>query len=89
MLFRSLEEAIWKMTGFPAQKLRLPDRGLVKKGYKADLVVFDPDAVSDRATFEKPHQYPVGVHHVVVNGELVIHRGAHTGARPGNVLGLG
>lgn len=84
-----LEEAIWKMTGLPAQKLRLPDRGLVKKGYKADLVVFDPDTVSDRATFERPHQYPVGVHHVVVNGKLVIHRGAHTGARPGSVLGRG
>ncbi len=82
----SLEEAIWKMSGFPAQKLRWPDRGLVKKGYKADLVILNPDTVADRATYEAPHQYPVGIPHVIVNGKLVIHNSAHTQARPGGVL---
>lgn len=82
----SLEEAIWKMSGFPAKKLRWPDRGLVKKGYKADLVILNPDTVADRATYEAPHQYPVGIPHVIVNGKLVIHNGVHTQARPGNVL---
>jgi len=82
----SLEEAVWKMSGFPAQKLRWTDRGLVKRGYKADLVVLDPDTVADRATYEAPHQYPVGIPHVVVNGKLVIHDEGHTQARPGSVL---
>lgn len=83
----SLEEAIWKMSGFPAQKLRWTDRGLVKKGYKADLVILDPDTVADRATYETPHQYPVGIPHVIVNGKLVVCDNSHTQARPGSVLG--
>ena len=62
------------------------DRGLVKKGYRANLVILNPDTVADRATFHSPHQYPVGIPHVIVNGKLVIHNGAHTGARPGSVL---
>ena len=81
------EEAIWKMSGYPAQKLRWSDRGLVKKGYKADLVVLDPDTVADQATYEEPHQYPAGVWHVIVNGELVVRDGVHTRARAGKVLG--
>jgi N-acyl-D-amino-acid deacylase len=83
----SLEDAIWKMCGLPAQKLRWADRGLVKAGYRADLVVFDRETVADRATFQDPHQYPVGIHHVMVNGQPVIQDGAHTLARPGSVLG--
>ena len=83
----SFEEAIWKMSGFPAQKLRWPDRGLVKKGYKADLVILDPATVADRATYEAPHQYPAGIEYVLVNGQVVIHGGVYTGARPGSVLG--
>jgi N-acyl-D-aspartate/D-glutamate deacylase len=83
----SLEEAIWKMSGLPAQKLRWTDRGPIKKGYQADLVVLNPDTVVDRATFEAPHQYPVGIDHVIVNGKLVIQQGSHTRARPGKVLG--
>ena len=83
----ALEEAIQKMTGLPAQKLRWSDRGLVKAGYLADLVVLDPDTVSDRATYEAPHQYPDGIPHVIVNGRLVVHDGVHTEARPGSVLG--
>lgn len=83
----SLEEAIWKMCGLPAEKLRWTDRGLVKAGHRADLVVLDPETVADRATFQDPHQYPVGIHHVLVNGQPVIQGGAHTQALPGSVLG--
>jgi N-acyl-D-amino-acid deacylase len=83
----SLEAAIRKMSGFPAQKLRWTDRGLVRKGYLADLVVLNPDTVADRATYEAPHQYPVGISHVIVNGKPVVRDGAHTQARPGMVLG--
>ncbi len=83
----SLEEAVWKMSGFPAQKLRWTDRGLVKNGHAADLVVLNPDTVADRATYQAPHQYPYGIQHVVVNGELAIHDQIHTQARPGRVLG--
>jgi N-acyl-D-amino-acid deacylase len=83
----SLEAAVWKMCGLPAQKLRWSDRGLVKKGFKADLVILDPETVADRATYEAPHQYPIGIHHVIVNGALVIHDEAHTQTRPGCVLG--
>jgi N-acyl-D-aspartate/D-glutamate deacylase len=82
----SLEEAIQKMCSLPAKKLRWTDRGLVKKGYQADLVVLNPDTVADIATYQAPHQYPVGIPHVIVNGKLVIHDGVHTGIRPGNVL---
>lgn len=82
----SLEEAIWKASGYPAEKLRWTDRGLVKKGYCADLVVLNPDIVVDQATYQAPHQYPAGINHVIVNGDLVVHHGAHTLARPGIVL---
>ena len=75
------------MCGLPAQKLRWTDRGLVKEGYRADLVVLDPETAADRATFQDPHQYPVGIHHVLVNGKPVIQDGVHTQARPGTVLG--
>lgn len=82
----SLEEAIWKMSGFPAEKLRWHDRGLIKPGYKADLVVLNLNTVIDRATFQGPHQYPEGILHVIVDGKPVIQAGIHTGARPGSVL---
>ena len=81
-----LEEAIRRMSGLPAQTLRLADRGLVKKGYTADLVIFDPNTVADRGTYEMPHQYAAGIPHVIVNGKLVIHQGNHTQRRPGSVL---
>jgi N-acyl-D-amino-acid deacylase len=84
-----LEEAIHKMSGLPARKLRWADRGLLKDGYAADIVVFDPQTVIDCATFEKPHQYPEGIRHVLVNGQFVVRDGEHTGARPGQVLGRG
>ena len=82
----SLEEAVWKMTGFPARKLGLRDRGLVRKGHWADLTLFDPKRVADNATYVSPHQYPEGIPHVLVRGVFVVRDGVHTGARPGAVL---
>lgn len=82
----TLESAVHKMTAFPAQTLGLFDRGLVRPGMKADLVVFDPETVSDRATYTNPWQYAVGVEHVFVNGELTYSEGKHQGAKAGRVL---
>lgn len=82
----SLEDAVRKMTSFPATRMRLVDRGLVRAGMKADLAVFDPAEVKDLATFERPHQYAVGVHTVLVNGQVVLEKGKMTGTRPGRVL---
>jgi dihydroorotase/N-acyl-D-amino-acid deacylase len=82
----SLEEAIRKMTSLPAARLGLSDRGLLRPGQKADLVILDPATVADRATFEKPHQYAAGVSLVVVNGQVVFDGDRMTGARPGRVL---
>lgn len=81
-----LEEGVHKMTGMPAARLGLRDRGLVKEGLVADLVVFDPATVADRATFERPHQYPVGIDFVFVNGTPVVDAGKYTNARAGLVL---
>ena len=81
-----LEQAIYKMTGMPAAKLRLNDRGLIRPGLAADLVIFDPAEVSDKATYDNPHQYANGIFHVIVNGNLVIHQATHSGARPGRIL---
>jgi len=82
----TLEQAVYKMTGLPARKLQLKDRGLLNRGYQADIVVFDELRITDTATFENPHQYPKGVHHVLVNGQRVIANGEHTGRLPGKVL---
>src|SRR5262245_21002664 len=82
----TLEEAVRKMTSFPARRLALPDRGLLQPGMKADLAVFDPARVRDAATFEKTHQYAEGFSHVIVNGQLVLQNGTVTSARPGAVL---
>ena len=82
----SLEEAIRKMTSLPASILGLKDRGAIKEGMWADLVIFDPATVADRATFEDPFQYPVGISTVLVNGTVVLDEGQHTNARPGKVL---
>lgn len=81
------EEAIHKMTALPASRLGLCERGVVREGAFADLVVFDPQTVADTATFARPHRYPAGIHHVLVNGRFVIHAGIQTGERPGRVLG--
>src|SRR5437667_147936 len=81
-----MKEAIHRLSGLPATNLGLDHRGFVKEGMFADIVVFDPATISDRATFEKPHQYAVGVKHVFVNGVQVIKDGEHTGAKPGRAL---
>ena len=85
----SLETAVEKMSGMPAERLGLKDRGRVEEGLVADLAIFDPDTVIDRSTFEDPHQLAGGVPHVFVAGEPVVSDGAHTGARPGRVLRRG
>ena len=85
----TLENAIYKMTGFPVQRLGMKDRGLVKEGLTADLVVFDPETVIDNSTWEDPHQYPDGIPYVLVKGVPVVDEGTHTGARPGRVLRRG
>jgi N-acyl-D-amino-acid deacylase len=81
-----LEDAVRKMTSLPAQVLGLKDRGILKEGYWADIVVLDPDTVADTATYENPKQYPRGIHYVLVNGAVVIDGGQHTDARPGKVI---
>jgi N-acyl-D-amino-acid deacylase len=85
-----LEEAVRRLSGLPATNLEIDRRGFVREGMFADLVVFDPGQISDRATFEKPHQYAVGVRQVFVNGVQVLKDGEHTGAKPGRaVWGVG
>jgi N-acyl-D-amino-acid deacylase len=81
-----LEEAIRKLTHLPAENLKIIDRGLLKAGYYADVVVFDPETIRDHATFEDPHRYSTGVRHVFVNGQQVLKDGEHTGATPGRIV---
>jgi N-acyl-D-amino-acid deacylase len=82
----ALEDAVRKMTSLPAQTMRLKDRGLLREGYWADVVIFDPSTVGDPATYENPQQYAKGVPYVLVNGMVVIDNGNHTGARPGKII---
>ena len=82
----SIEEAIRKMTSLPAAHFGFADRGTLEVGRAADVVIFDPARVADRATYEQPHQYPEGISTVIVNGVIVVKGGAHTQARPGQVL---
>ncbi|SMO85303.1 N-acyl-D-amino-acid deacylase family protein [Halorubrum cibi] len=82
-----LERAVHKMTGMPASRLGLDDRGVVKRDARADLTVFDPETVEQTGDFLDPAAYPAGVEHVLVNGEFVVRDGDHTGARPGDVIG--
>ncbi len=82
----TLEEAVRKLASLPAENLKIKKRGMLKVGNYADVVVFDPEKVEDKATFEKPHQYAVGVIHVFVNGEQVLKDGEHTGAMPGRFV---
>lgn len=82
----SLEEAVRKMTSAVATRLSIQDRGLLREGMFADVVVFDPVRIGDRATFEQPHQLSVGVRHVFVNGTAVVRDGRHTGAKPGRIV---
>jgi len=82
----TLAEAVRRLTSLPAENLKLDRRGKLKKGYYADIVVFDPDTICDHATYEKPHQYATGVVHVFVNGIQVLKDGEHTDAKPGRVV---
>jgi len=81
-----LEEAIRKLTSLPADNLSIRRRGTLRPGYFADVVVFDPATIIDSATFEEPHQYATGVEYVLVNGQVVVSEGEHTGAKPGGVV---
>ena len=82
----TLADAVRRLSGLPAENLGLDRRGLLKDGYFADVAIFDPATIADRATFEKPHQYAVGMKHVLVNGQIVLKDGEHTGATPGRAL---
>ena len=82
----TLEQAIAKMTGAAARALGLTDRGLLRAGAWADVAVFDPSLIADRSTYPDPHRYAVGVSTVVVNGQVVVDGGDHTGALPGRVI---
>ncbi len=82
----TLETAVAKMTGMPARKLGFRDRGLIREEYMADITIFDPDTIQDQATFTAPHQTASGVHYVLVNGEITVREGRHTGCRSGRIL---
>jgi N-acyl-D-amino-acid deacylase len=85
----SLEDAVHRMTGAPAARLGLKRRGLLRDGFAADVVVFDPARVRANATYDEPRQFPDGIEHVIVNGALVVEDGRHTGAAPGRALRRG
>jgi len=82
----TLEDAVRKMSAFPAQRVGLADRGVLREGMRADIAIFNPDTIRDLATFERPHQYAEGVDYVVVNGQLAFEGGKMTAARPGRIL---
>jgi N-acyl-D-aspartate/D-glutamate deacylase len=84
-----LEDAVHRMTGAAAARLGLRDRGLLRDGYAADVVVFDPATVRSTATYDRPRSYPEGIDHVIVNGVPVVDGGRHTGATPGRSLRRG
>lgn len=81
-----LEDAVYRMTGFPAHKFQLSDRGIIREGAYADLVVFDPDTIADVGTYQEPRKYPPGIDCVIVNGKVAARQGKHTGERNGRVL---
>src|SRR5205085_5619624 len=83
----TLEQAVRKLTGFPAERFSLRDRGLLKPGLAADVTVFDPATLADRSTWENGRVAPAGVLHVLVNGEVVVSEGRATGALPGKIVG--
>ena len=74
------------MTSVTAKRYNLKDRGVIRKGAWADLMIFNPEIISDKATFADPHQFPIGIPYVIVNGEIVIKEGNHTGKLPGRIL---
>jgi N-acyl-D-amino-acid deacylase len=82
----TLEEAIYKMSGFPAERFNIKDRGRLQPGYGADVVIFDPATVADRATWDDARLEPVGIDYVIVNGQVAVEHGKPTGCLPGRVL---
>ena len=82
----TLEDAVRKMSSFPAARVGFSDRGILRPGMKADLAIFDPASVRDKATYEQPHQYAEGFAYVIVNGQIVYENGAMTSARSGKVI---
>jgi dihydroorotase/N-acyl-D-amino-acid deacylase len=82
----SLEQALYKMTGQPATRLGLTDRGFIKKGYFADLTLFDPQTIEDKSTFEAPHQYAEGIPYVLINGKIIVDQGVYKDLRAGKAL---
>ncbi|MFB3092187.1 MAG: amidohydrolase family protein, partial [Dehalococcoidia bacterium] len=78
-----------KMTSFPAQRLGIPDRGILRDGMKADIVVFNPETVKAPATKSQPKQFPIGIDYVIVNGKVVVEEAQHTGALPGRAIRRG
>jgi N-acyl-D-aspartate/D-glutamate deacylase len=85
----TMEEAVSKMTGMPARRLGLTDAGLIRRGYRADLTMFDPERFADTATFDDPRQYPVGLTAVVIGGEMVLENGQLNEVRPGGFVRAG
>src|SRR3989338_4251136 len=81
-----LPTAIYKMTSYPCKRIGIKDRGLIKEGYFADLVIFNPDTISDTATYESPKNYPKGIEYVIINGKITVNNGNHTGAKAGRIL---
>jgi N-acyl-D-amino-acid deacylase len=82
----SLEEAVRKMTSFPAQKFGLWKKGIVREGMDADVIIFDPDTIAERSTFQDPHQYPAGLPYVILNGQVVVDQERYTGKLAGQVV---
>ncbi|MCL4477784.1 MAG: D-aminoacylase [Deltaproteobacteria bacterium] len=82
----TLEQAVYKMTSMPAEKMKLKKRGQIKEGWYADIVIFSPERMQDDATYKEPHVYPQGIHTVIVNGDVVINKGIHTKQLPGKIL---
>ena len=82
----TLEDAVRKMSSAVATRLNIRDRGFLREGYYADVIVFDPETVGDHATYEEPHQLSTGIEHVFVNGTAVVTAGVHTGAMPGRAV---
>jgi N-acyl-D-amino-acid deacylase len=81
-----LTEAVRRLTSLPAENLKILKRGRIVRGHYADIAIFDPNVISDKATFDQPHQYAVGMHHVIINGVMVLRNGEHTGAKPGRII---
>jgi N-acyl-D-amino-acid deacylase len=81
-----IEEAVYKMTGMPAQRMKLEKRGILKEGYFADITIFDPEKITDCATYSEPHQYSKGIEYVIVNGKVTVEKGKHTGIADGIII---